>query len=368
MTSPYFNLNSTFVNCTCSILSPPTTLAIPSSNGEEVLKILKIVLILVLSVGNFGCSLLPWGFKWFLEDESGKIALSLGLSFSSGIIIGVAFSHIIPDSEDSFSSYFDLSKNGNSHVYGYPYTSLIMIGTFLILLWVEWIGKSILGKNENANTNNISLIVNFEEKALKCCTCNEADPMNCCENECSNNPKKSCHCTIKTSASPSLPKNELQLDTSNKSQVLLKTYIFWVAMSLHGLLEGLGVGAVSKLSAFWSIFIGMIIHKGFDGYAIGASIDKLQVHFFCHKLILLILCAVCTPIGVCIGWVATVIYNDAYGSIIRGVFFAMTGGALLYIGVWELLRECLSSSKMLFWKLLFLTLGWSIMVIIAIWV
>ena len=51
-----------------------------------------------------------------------------------------------------------------------------------------------------------------------------------------------------------------------------KAWTFMVALSLHGVFEGLAVGSTDDATTFWVLLIAMVVHKGFDGIALGVPL------------------------------------------------------------------------------------------------
>ncbi len=116
-------------------------------------------------------------------------------------------------------------------------------------------------------------------------------------------------------------------------------YILLIALSVHGIFEGIALGVMNTIKECSILFSAIILHKWAASFALGISFYKsgTEKELFI-KMILLFTCF--GPIGVIIG----MIFSDA-GNLIKGIMLSISGGTFIYVAASEVIVEEFSLSK-----------------------
>jgi zinc transporter ZupT len=157
--------------------------------------------------------------------------------------------------------------------------------------------------------------------------------------------------------------NEIKRGT--KSQVF-QAYIFFFALSLHAISDGLSLGAEDGGSGFYGILVAVVVHKGLDGFALGVPLFYAKLPKF-HTIFAIIFCSLMTPLGVGIGLAATNSIASSQSALAQGIVLSISMGSFIFISLWEMLPAGLHQGKWLAGKLAAVFLGWGIMALLALW-
>jgi zinc transporter ZupT len=166
---------------------------------------------------------------------------------------------------------------------------------------------------------------------------------------------------------------------------ILRAWIFFGAMSLHsifdGLVTGMGAGhdhgpvhapgeaaneeedAHGSMSA---VAFAVIFHKIFDGISLGVPVYLASMRPL-HANLALVLCALATPLGIIIG-LATKEALEGAGSrrsLAEGVVLSVSGGSFLFISILELFPSALRDGRWTKSKLSAFSAGLLVMAVIA---
>jgi zinc transporter ZupT len=88
-----------------------------------------------------------------------------------------------------------------------------------------------------------------------------------------------------------------------RREAALRAYVFFVALSIHSIMDGLSMGAKQDLKSFYAVLVAVLAHKAFDGIALGVPVYLAQMGPLATWGSLLV-CAFMTPLGIGIGWAA----------------------------------------------------------------
>lgn len=116
-------------------------------------------------------------------------------------------------------------------------------------------------------------------------------------------------------------------------------YILLIALSLHGIFEGIALGVMNTFKECSILFSAIILHQWAAAFALGISFYKsgTQTDLFI-KMILIFTCF--GPLGIIIG----MIFSDA-GYLIKGIMLSISGGTFVYVAASEVIVEEFSLSK-----------------------
>lgn len=183
-------------------------------------------------------------------------------------------------------------------------------------------------------------------------------------------------------ASPTLPRSdgesvsllstsdELTLtpqDPQAKAQARARAWVFFLALSLHSIMDGLSIGGERDLPGFSSMVTAVVGHKIFDGIALGIPVFLSDMPWR-TALAALTFCAFTTPLGIGIGLWATQAVTLSASHLAEGCILGVAGGSFLFISTQELLPASLADGRLVGLKLLCFTLGWAAMVVLAAYV
>ena len=136
--------------------------------------------------------------------------------------------------------------------------------------------------------------------------------------------------------------------------------MFLLALSLHSVFEGLAIGLQENEM---SLFIGVMIHKSIMAFLLGLTLKKGTFKLMNFTICILIF-AMASPIGICIGTFIEEYKQDIYGLIVNGTLQAMAGGTFLYITFFEVLNPEFSHSRNKLLKTISCILGYAIMAVV----
>lgn len=140
--------------------------------------------------------------------------------------------------------------------------------------------------------------------------------------------------------------------------------VFTLAFCLHGLADGLALGATNERSAFVALAAAAFSHKFLDGFALGVPVQKAELRFVLTAGILTFASAM-TPIGILIGMALTSA-NTSGSYLARAIILSFSAGSFLFLSLLELLPASLSvPKKHRLLKLCFVFVGFAAMTALA---
>lgn len=139
-------------------------------------------------------------------------------------------------------------------------------------------------------------------------------------------------------------------EAAGKLRLVMRAWLFFVALSLHGIFDGLSVASENDPSGFTATLVAVLSHKLFDGLAVGvavfpAGLPALQVW------LILIVSSLSTPLGIGIGMAADNLAGSSNLKLVNAVALSLASGSFAYISLMELLPSSLSNSRLLLPKL-----------------
>jgi len=146
-----------------------------------------------------------------------------------------------------------------------------------------------------------------------------------------------------------------------------QAYVFFFALAIHSIFDGLSIGAETDVGAFWALLFAVGGHKLLDGFALGVPIFFAKLSR-AHTIFSLVFCAAMTPVGILIGKATTDGSDERQATLARAVILSMSAGTFIFISIVELLPAGLMDGKYLLPKMAVTTLGWGIMALLALWV
>ena len=128
-------------------------------------------------------------------------------------------------------------------------------------------------------------------------------------------------------------------------------YILLIALSVHGIFEGIALGVMNTIKECSILFTAIILHKWAAAFALGISFYKsgTETELFIKMILLFTSFG---PLGIIIG----MIFSDA-GNLIKGIMLSISGGTFIYVAASEVIVEEFSLSKKTNVKFLWFLLG-----------
>eukprot|EP01012_Entosiphon_sulcatum_P011982 TRINITY_DN17457_c0_g1_i1.p1 TRINITY_DN17457_c0_g1~~TRINITY_DN17457_c0_g1_i1.p1 ORF type:complete len:384 (+),score=54.14 TRINITY_DN17457_c0_g1_i1:27-1154(+) len=364
-----------FVSATLADDAETTDEISPSDSRK--LRTGKIILILVIGFATFAASAMPWFLRRLRQAAAVMHVLSC---FAGGVMIGAALCHMFPDVSEAFEEYFAMA--GTSGLVrpedaGYPFAFLIAGSVVIMLLAVDkglahrWVNAH-QGPDGNSHSHSHAHAHSYTPNPQAEEPPPILEPSFCPAGDSPFAPVEGSvvHVEVDGAVPPSdtpvvgIPEIELE---RGKQKHILEAYLFFVALSIHSIFDGLSVGAEQELSGFYALMIALVTHKLLDGFALGVPVFYARLPLF-HTLFALIFCASMTPLGIGIGWAATATMNGARATLARAIIVSISAGSFLFIAFIEMLPAAFEHERYILLKIISCFLGFGLMAIIALWV
>jgi len=132
------------------------------------------------------------------------------------------------------------------------------------------------------------------------------------------------------------------------AQIVTRGLVLWLSLSLHSFLAGLGLGSETNMSAVWTLIVAIIVHKLFEAYALGDVLrEGMKKKKILIAVLLILMYSVTTSVGVGIGMGVSLVDN-AWFQLLSNVLLAFAVGALIHVGLFELLFHHMISETTLY--------------------
>ena len=151
--------------------------------------------------------------------------------------------------------------------------------------------------------------------------------------------------------------NVIDINDDNKNDHVfnptssITPYILLIALSVHGIFEGIALGVMNTVKDCSILFSAIILHKWAASFALGISFYKsgTEKDLFIKMILLFTSFG---PLGIIIG----MIFSDA-GNLIKGIMLSISAGTFIYVAASEVIVEEFSLSKKTNIKFLWFLLG-----------
>ena len=151
--------------------------------------------------------------------------------------------------------------------------------------------------------------------------------------------------------------NYIEINNEQKNEHIfnptssITPYILLIALSVHGIFEGMALGVMNTIKECSILFSAIILHKWAAAFALGISFYKsgTEKELFIKMIILFTSFG---PIGIIIG----MFFSDA-GNLIKGIMLSISGGTFIYVAASEVIVEEFSLSKKTHIKYLWFLIG-----------
>uniref|UniRef100_A0A8C6XBP0 Solute carrier family 39 member 2 n=1 Tax=Naja naja TaxID=35670 RepID=A0A8C6XBP0_NAJNA len=269
------------------------------------------------------CGLIPAQVKWFhINMARGKHRRILSFigCFSAGIFLGACIMHMVADAlgdietEIRKQQHMVSAGRGGGVAVLYPYGELIISLGFFLVFFIE------------------SVVL---------------------------------HCCPQAVHSHGNHENHEDHKEPPPSHSSFRAFILFLSLSFHSVFEGLAIGVQKETTDTIQLCLAVLIHKAIMSFSLSLKLvqssTKLQ-----WRILYLVVFALMSPIGISIGIGVSLSNGDGSG-LAQAVLEGVSAGTFLYVTFLEILPYELGSHESPFTKFLFISLGFSIMAVIAIW-
>lgn len=317
------------------------------------------------------------------SKEGEKIWFTLGVMFSAGILLANGLVHALPHASMAFEEMQSVrSTDTHSREHGqrlqedshddhgdFPWANMIFGATWMLFVMIEAFMERAIDNyldsqvtiagchgNKLKKTGNGTEMKSEHIQPIEECIAGKVpdqevgeDSINCPLQ------KSSRHSTyLVTDKRPSVVgtiHHQTFVEDVDEKQTMNPwvAVLLLVVMSIHVILEGLAIGSSSDVSTIISLFIGIILHRGFGAFALGSSFitsgywDKNRPGgrkmFYIMSLVYIAM----DVIGIAIGWgIGTTFGEESYGE---AVISSMLGGSFLFVAASELIPGQLEKTR-----------------------
>jgi zinc transporter ZupT len=115
----------------------------------------------------------------------------------------------------------------------------------------------------------------------------------------------------------------------------------WLALVVHSLMEGFGIGVTSNPLKQTTLVLAVLIHKGFASLALASALLESGMEY--NTFLTFFLTFACaSPLGAVL---ASVVQAEGGSSVLSGVVTGLASGSFMYIGFMEMLPAMLTSCQ-----------------------
>lgn len=310
-------------------------------HGEYVVWHHIVALFVLMVIAGLGC-VLPMVMR---DNARTRFAVQLGKYFGAGVVLSVAFIHILPEALFSLT-HPCLSKAWTDDYPGYA--PLIMMVSGLTMLVIEFLASSLaINVAAQSKTQTAALESGAEVHGHSHSHDDHDDHWHSRDQKGettssgSITPPTAAHVHGASPVSGASTGHEndgcnhahgltlLQCGPGVSNKV--STYMLEIGIALHSVFIGIALGVLAG-SEFLAMTIAICFHQFFEGVALGARIADLTFTRRLVPFLLVLAFALVTPLGVAIGMGMRTSYkaNSVENLIVMGVCDSIACGVLLY--------------------------------------
>ena len=142
---------------------------------------------------------------------------------------------------------------------------------------------------------------------------------------------------------------KIRLEKERKLLFSVRNFFMLLALSIHGIFEGMAIGLQLTLQDVWKLFVALSLHEIPVLFCVGMEMFNMGIKKL-HIIAYFISLGIVSSVGIIIGIVLTLHANEASSdthNLIIGILQGLAGGTLLYVTFYEVLdREKLSKAGM----------------------
>ena len=145
-----------------------------------------------------------------------------------------------------------------------------------------------------------------------------------------------------------------------------RSFILMLALSLHRIFEGMGIGLQQTTTNVVSLFGAVMCHETVIGFSLG--LQFVRAGFVLRRILTAsIVCSTIMPLGVLIGIVMTEIESGGGNvDIANGLLQAVAMGTFIYVTFFEILQEEVDADDTSLGKIVCIAVGFAIMALLIL--
>jgi zinc transporter 1/2/3 len=241
-------------------------------------------------------------------------------TFSGGLILSVAFCHLLPDSQSELSD-----DKFTTYTNQYPMSlALALFGT-LTMLVIEEITSVLLQSMISDSSIEMSdfLAPNSSDKDTEPPSSSTSFGGLVIDIE---------NCTVE-----SVPLSAHTTDYIARMQ-LMKLIIFEFSIALHSVIIGYNLGTLTEedIGTIEALMIAVAFHQFFEGFSLGTMMAEQENVSFMMRIIFISTFSFTTPIGILIGIFTS---DSKNGNYAKGIANGFAAGLLIYAALVEILAH-----------------------------
>ena len=334
----------------------------------------KILSICILLVETCLCGLLPLCLLNSLRRAGASITRILELAnlFAGGVFLATLLLHLMPEAVETLEHALE---DSGIHI-DYPLAEVLVASGFFLIAVTEQLAfcfhhtvpedcapslqhSSNHGHFHTSNASDSAHQHIDETTRLlpKECQRSRAEETNdVTENSCSHNAPvmiADTHDHIETS---------VVTVTSSHRTLTIRSLLFFLALSLHSLFEGMAIGLQETVEDVLETLLAVAIHKGVIAFSFTLSMTQQAIRPLVIVFYVVAL-AVISPAGIAIGIGVSESNAGVAASLANGVLQSVAAGTFLFVVFFEILPRELHCHQRLdgALNLMFTTLGFGLM-------
>ncbi|XP_062994021.1 zinc transporter ZIP2 [Elgaria multicarinata webbii] len=150
-----------------------------------------------------------------------------------------------------------------------------------------------------------------------------------------------------------------------ESHSSFRAFVLFLSLSFHSVFEGLAIGVQKEETAAIQLCLAVLIHKGIVAFSLALKLVQSGTNIR-WRVLYLVVFALMSPAGIGVG-IGVSLSNGDGSSLAQAVLEGVAAGTFLYVTFLEILPYELRSRESPLSKFFFISLGFCIMAIIAIW-
>lgn len=143
-------------------------------------------------------------------------------------------------------------------------------------------------------------------------------------------------------------------------------YVLMLALSVHSIITGVALGLESQMVTMLAILIAVLAHKTTAAMALSLSFGRGDVAAPRRRKLTAIF-LMTTPLGVALGTTGGHYLTGTDEALAEGLFDALAAGTFIYVAVVDILMEEINSTPVRLPLFVMTTLGFGLMVLLAVW-
>jgi len=272
--------------------------------------------------------------------RSSKLLMGWANSFAAGVFLAVGICHLLPEAVEKMDAYYgDLNRE-------LPIAFLTVIGGYAFILLLE----RVIFAGHGAEEEHIpaeSFGGEGKAKDPEVVTVDAAAHL--------------------LSAAERGPRRSQSMVTavaegSRGSSGNGATYMLLLALTIHGVTEGLALGLQTTLNSAWPLWLAIFAHNWAEALCLGVTFAHSSVPRV-RATVFMTLFSLATPLGIAAGMLLHVVMSD----VAVAYFMAFSCGTFLYFGATEVVVEEFTEGETHWVKFLWFCLGILLMVGIKVY-